>query len=207
MAHGPAGSGAHLSTSPDRYLSATLRMRLWTWLKLTSKNCAWRSSSSSFSLVLAWVQRTQAAGPARMLASMRAPPPRLTFSAIMFRKASNTLSATAITHCIIPVTQGISGGTARRPRPRQGWPRSPGECCPSVASTALPPGPRLLLGAPTSPLQAPHKSAHERQRRESVCSLTKAGKRRLDQTFLLSAASTLTSACGSVPFLKSRSCH
>lgn len=45
-ARGSAGSGAHLSTSPDRYLSATLRMRLWTWLKLTSRNCA-------FSLALA----------------------------------------------------------------------------------------------------------------------------------------------------------
>lgn len=30
---------------------------------------------------------------------------RLTLSAIMFRKASNTLSATAITHCIIPETR------------------------------------------------------------------------------------------------------
>lgn len=31
---------------------------------------------------------------------------RCTFSAIMFRNASNTLSATAMTHCIIPVMRG-----------------------------------------------------------------------------------------------------
>ena len=37
-----AGSGAHLSTSPDRYLSATLRMRLWTWLKLEIEICELR---------------------------------------------------------------------------------------------------------------------------------------------------------------------
>lgn len=35
---------------------------------------------------------------------------RLTLSAIMFRKASNTLSATAITHCIIPEMRRGSTG-------------------------------------------------------------------------------------------------
>lgn len=41
---------------------------------------------------------------------------RLTLSAIMFRKASNTLSATAITHCIIPETRGVpwSGASTER---------------------------------------------------------------------------------------------
>ena len=78
-ARGAAGSGAHLSTSPDRYLSATLRMRLWTWLKLTSRNCACRSSSSSFSLVLAWVWSTHAAGPARAFWRARGRPPEAYF--------------------------------------------------------------------------------------------------------------------------------
>lgn len=45
---------AYLSTRPDRYLSATLRILLWMWLKFTRRNCACRSSSSSFSLVFAW---------------------------------------------------------------------------------------------------------------------------------------------------------
>lgn len=45
---------AYLSTRPDRYLSATLRILLWIWLKFTRRNCACLSSSSSFSLVFAW---------------------------------------------------------------------------------------------------------------------------------------------------------
>lgn len=42
----------HVSAKPERYLSATLRILLCVWLKLTSKNWACRSSSSSCSLVL-----------------------------------------------------------------------------------------------------------------------------------------------------------
>lgn len=44
----------HVSARPDKYLSATLRILLWMWLKLTSRNWAWRSSSSSWDLVFAW---------------------------------------------------------------------------------------------------------------------------------------------------------
>lgn len=46
---------------------------------------------------------------------------RLTLSAIMFRKASNTLSATAITHCIIPETRRgshRSGAPTERAQPQ-----------------------------------------------------------------------------------------
>lgn len=50
---------AYLSTRPDRYLSATLRILLWIWLKFTRRNCACLSSSSSFSLVFAWRVRRE----------------------------------------------------------------------------------------------------------------------------------------------------
>lgn len=42
---------------------------------------------------------------------------RLTFSAIMFRKASNTLSATAMTHCIIPAMRGRLQGLGQSKLP------------------------------------------------------------------------------------------
>lgn len=41
----------NVSAKPERYLSATLRILLCVWLKLTSKNWACRSNSSSCSLV------------------------------------------------------------------------------------------------------------------------------------------------------------
>lgn len=43
-----------VSAKPERYLSATLRILLCVWLKLTSRNWACRSSSSSCSLVFGW---------------------------------------------------------------------------------------------------------------------------------------------------------
>lgn len=45
---------SHVSARPDKYLSATLRILLWMWLKLTKRNWAWRSSSSSWALVFGW---------------------------------------------------------------------------------------------------------------------------------------------------------
>lgn len=49
----------HVSAKPERYLSATLRILLWVWLKFTNKNWAWRSNSSSCSLVFAWKHKKQ----------------------------------------------------------------------------------------------------------------------------------------------------
>lgn len=49
---------------------------------------------------------------------------RLTLSAIMFRKASNTLSATAITHCIIPETRrGSKGQEHQQKRTNPSYPQ------------------------------------------------------------------------------------
>lgn len=79
-------------------------------------------------------------------------PPRLTFSAIMFRKASNTLSATAITHCIIPVTQGRQWGDCPLPPtpPRLApLPRGVPPTCGQHSTAPEPPAP---LGCPHQPL-------------------------------------------------------
>lgn len=48
-----------MSAKPERYLSATLRILLCVWLKLTSKNWACRSSSSSCSLVLGLIWNSE----------------------------------------------------------------------------------------------------------------------------------------------------
>lgn len=48
---------SYVSAKPDKYLSATLRILLWIWLKLTSRNWAWRSSSSSWVLVFGWTKK------------------------------------------------------------------------------------------------------------------------------------------------------
>lgn len=49
----------NVSAKPERYLSATRRILLCVWLKLTSKNWACRSSSSSCSLVFGWKRKSQ----------------------------------------------------------------------------------------------------------------------------------------------------
>ena len=114
-ARGSAGSGAHLSTSPDRYLSATLRMRLWTWLKLTSRNCACRSSSSSFSLVLAWVWSTHAAGPARAFWRARRRPPEAYFLRHHVQEGVEHLVGDGDHTLHHPCDTGVSAGAARPP--------------------------------------------------------------------------------------------
>lgn len=91
-------------------------------------------------------------------------PQRLTFSAIMFRKASNTLSATAITHCIIPVTQGCQRGP---PAPPAAPPAPYKHPCDTGAS-AGPPAPPAAPGCSPSPLQVLQVSTRPTQRRSSL---------------------------------------
>lgn len=115
----------HISASPERYLSATRRILLWVWLKLTRRNCAWRSSSSSCSLVLGYKKEQEGIKKKTgfFLPKATQKPPilnevwnkslesvnlsGLTFSAIIWRNTSKTLSATQITHCIIPEVEGM----------------------------------------------------------------------------------------------------
>ena len=104
---------SHVSARPDKYLSATLRILLWMWLKLTKRNWAWRSSSSSWALVFAWEYDTFIKIHIVMKHRVRyviltgcefytSENISLTLSAIICRKTSKTLSLTAITHCIMP---------------------------------------------------------------------------------------------------------
>lgn len=83
---------------------------------LSSCECGWSSPAETehvapapLHFLLSWPRVRKEERIVALCASLQQvlthPLKRLTLSAIMFRKASNTLSATAITHCIIPETK------------------------------------------------------------------------------------------------------